>query len=109
MLHGCRAAGLPPPLRSGRTLAPHASLAKPSSLLQGSLGTVLVQGTSACQAGACAYNSGCAAGRYTAGTGATRVCALCPPGSSCAGGTAASVTCATGKSAKTGSTTCSNW
>lgn len=42
-----------------------------------------------------------------AGTG--QICAMCPPGSSCAGGGAAPVACAAGSAALAGATSCSPW
>ncbi|PRW59309.1 serine threonine [Chlorella sorokiniana] len=77
--------------------------------VSGSLGSTIAAGSTACTGAACVWNpaTGCPPGRQRILAGTGFICALCPPGSSCVGGSAAPVACATGRAATTGSATCS--
>lgn len=82
------------------------------AVVEGALGTALTPGVPpACTAvgSPCAYSSssGCGSGRHAVAVGTSRLCALCAPGSACAGGMAVSKPCASGTAAGGGSAACS--
>lgn len=70
----------------------------------------LTASAAACPAGsASAHSGGCRAGSYPFAAGARQLCALCPPGSACRGGSSPPAVCQPGAAARAGSATCSTW